>query len=72
MPKEVWVSLTQQPSVTIDITEVWPLKLEALLAHKSQIGDPLKFEERMRKRHTEDSTDKDPHFEEKFRVIKYK
>jgi LmbE family N-acetylglucosaminyl deacetylase len=72
MPKEVWASLTNQPNVTIDITDVWPVKLAALKAHKSQIGDSEKFEERIRKRRTEDSTDEEPRFEEKFRVIKYK
>jgi len=72
MPKEVWVSLTNQPNVTIDITEAWPIKLKALKEHKSQIGDLLKFEERMRKRHTEGSTDENPRFEEKFRRIIYR
>jgi LmbE family N-acetylglucosaminyl deacetylase len=72
MPREVWVSLTNQPNVTIDITETWPLKLKALHEHKSQIGDPVKFDERMRRRHTEDSTDENPRYEEKFRRIVYK
>ncbi|GAB4421550.1 MAG: PIG-L family deacetylase [Anaerolineales bacterium] len=72
MPKEVWVSLTNQPNVKIDITQEWPTKLAALKEHKSQIGDPLKFEARMRSRHTEDSTDENPRFEEKFRVIMYR
>ncbi len=72
MPREVWVSLTEQPNVTIDISDTWPVKLEALKEHKSQIGDPAKFEERMRKRHTEDSTDEQPRFEERFRVLRYK
>jgi len=71
MPKEVWVSLTNQPNVTIDITDTWPVKLNALKEHKTQIGDPVKFEERMRSRHTAESTDENPRFEEKFRVIKY-
>jgi hypothetical protein len=56
----------------MDITETWPIKLKALKEHKSQIGDPVKFEERMRSRHTEDSTDENPRFEEKFRVINYR
>ena len=72
MPGEVWVSLTMQPNVTIDITDTWPIKLKALNEHKSQIGDPVKFEERMRTRRTKDSTDENPRFEENFRVIKYK
>jgi hypothetical protein len=43
----------------------------ALLEHKTQVGDPEKFKERMSMRHTEDSTDENPRYEEKFRVIKY-
>jgi len=72
MPNEVWVSLTNQPNVTIDITDAWQTKLKALKEHKSQIGDPVKFEERMRSRHTDESTDEKPKFEEKFRRIVYK
>lgn len=71
MPREVWVSLTNQPNTVMDITETWPIKLKALLEHKTQIGDVEKFEERMRTRHTEDSTNDNPRFEEKFRVIRY-
>ncbi len=71
MPQEVWVSLSNQHNVTIDITETWPIKIKALKEHKTQIGNPVKFEERMRSRHTPDSTDEDPRFEENFRVIKY-
>ena len=72
MPKEVWCSLTMQPNVALDITETWPIKFEALLQHKTQVGDVEKFKERMRSRHTEDSTDENPRYEEKFRVVKYK
>jgi LmbE family N-acetylglucosaminyl deacetylase len=72
MPREVWVSLTTQPNVTLDITQTWPVKLRALKEHKTQIGDPVKFEERMRKRRAEDSTDENPRFEEFFRRIVYK
>ncbi len=71
MPKEVWCSLTNQPNVVLDITDTWPIKLEALLCHKSQIGDVEAFKQRMRSRHTKDSTDDRPRYEEKFRVVKY-
>jgi len=71
MPKEVWCSHTNQANVTLDITETWPIKLEALLQHRSQIGDIEKFTERMKSRHTESSRDENPRYEEKFRVIKY-
>jgi LmbE family N-acetylglucosaminyl deacetylase len=70
-PREIWVTLTEQPNLVYDISETWPVKLQALMEHKSQIGDPVKFEERMRNHRAEDSTEEDPKFEEKFRVIKY-
>jgi LmbE family N-acetylglucosaminyl deacetylase len=72
MPSEVWVSFTNQPNVNIDITDTWSVKIAALKEYKSQIGDPVKFEERMRSKHTTDSTDENPRFEENFRVIRYR
>jgi len=72
MPKEVWCSLTMQPNVVLDITETWPIKFKALLQHKTQIGDIEKFTQRMKSRRTEDSSDENPRYEEKFRVVKYR
>ncbi|HJR82177.1 MAG TPA: PIG-L deacetylase family protein [Anaerolineales bacterium] len=72
MPKEVWCSLTQQPDIIIDVTETWTTKLEALLCHKTQIGDVENFKERMMSRHTKDSTDENPRYEEKFKRMVYK
>jgi LmbE family N-acetylglucosaminyl deacetylase len=71
MPREIWCSLASQPTVTLDVTDVWPIKLEAILCHKTQVADVEKLKERMRSRHTADSTDEHPRFEETFRVIKY-
>lgn len=72
MPNEVWCSLTMQPNVVLDVTDMWLTKLEAILQHKSQVGDIETFKERMRSRRTEDSTDENPRYEERFRVVKYK
>ena len=66
---EVWISLTSQPNVTLDVTDTWDIKILALKEHKSQIGDPEKLIERMKARRTEDSTDDAPHYEERFRRI---
>jgi LmbE family N-acetylglucosaminyl deacetylase len=71
MPKEVWCSLTTQPNTILDVTDTWNIKLEALLKHETQIADVDKFDERMRSRRTEDSTEENPRYEEKFRVVKY-
>jgi LmbE family N-acetylglucosaminyl deacetylase len=72
MPKEIWCSLTHAPTVKLDITDMWPTKLEAILKHESQIQDASKFLERMKNRRTEASTDEDPRYEEAFRVINYR
>lgn len=69
--EEVWMSLTSQPDVTLDVTEFWPMKLEALKQHASQIGDPADFEKRMRDRVTDAETG-EMKLEETFRVIKFR
>jgi LmbE family N-acetylglucosaminyl deacetylase len=71
-PREVWISLTGSPTVIFDITDLWETKLRALMEHRSQIGDLEKFKTRMRSRHTEDSTDEAPRYEEKFRVVRFR
>jgi LmbE family N-acetylglucosaminyl deacetylase len=71
-PKEVWATLTMQSNVVIDVTDTWETKIRALKEHKSQIGDPIKFEERIRSRRTEDSTEENPRYEEKFRVVSWR
>jgi LmbE family N-acetylglucosaminyl deacetylase len=71
-PREAWISLTSQPNVTIDVTNNWEAKISAIKEHKSQIGDPAKLEERIRSRHTEDSTLENPRYEEKFRRLVFK
>lgn len=67
--REVWVASPKEPTVTLDITEFWERKLQALFEHKSQIGDPQAFEERMRSRHTPDSTPENPRYVEHFRRL---
>jgi LmbE family N-acetylglucosaminyl deacetylase len=71
-PREVWISLTGSPTVTLDVTDTWEIKIRALKEHKSQIGDPKEFEERMRSRKSEKSTEENEYYEEKFRVIKFR
>ncbi len=67
--QEVWVCGTLQPDIILDVTETWETKILALFEHKSQIGDPEKFAERMRNRRTADSTPENPRYEEKFRRL---
>ncbi len=67
--REVWVAGASAPTVTLDVTDTWDIKLKALYEHKSQIGDPKEFTERMRNRRTPDSTPENPRYEEKFRRL---
>ncbi len=71
-PREVWISLTSNPSVILDVTDTWEIKIRALKEHKSQIGNPKEFEERMRARKSEKSTEENEYYEEKFKVIKFR
>jgi LmbE family N-acetylglucosaminyl deacetylase len=71
MPKEIWCSLTMQPNATIDVTDIWEIKMQAILEHKTQVQDPDNLRERFKARRAEDSTEENPRYEEKFRVVKY-
>jgi len=51
----------------IDVTDTWDQKIAALKEHKSQIGDPEVFEERMRSRFVENSSAENPRYEEHFK-----
>jgi LmbE family N-acetylglucosaminyl deacetylase len=67
--REVWVSLTNQANVGIDVTALWEKKIAAILHHQSQISDPQALRERMRKRIAEGSTLENPRYIEQFRRI---
>ncbi len=67
--REVWVCGTLNPNVTLDVTSTWDKKIQAILEHKSQIGDPAALIERMKARRDPDSTPENPRYEEKFRRL---
>jgi LmbE family N-acetylglucosaminyl deacetylase len=67
--REVWVSSPKEPTVSLDVTEYWETKIRALYEHKSQIPDPQALAERIRARHTSDSTLENPRYEEYFRRL---
>jgi LmbE family N-acetylglucosaminyl deacetylase len=68
-PSEVWISLTLEPNVHHDVTDLWERKIRAIQQHVSQVGDPAKLAERMRSRFTADSNAENPRYEEVFRRI---
>jgi LmbE family N-acetylglucosaminyl deacetylase len=69
---ELWLSVTGQPNVVIDVSGFWESKIEALHHHVTQIGDMQQLDERMRARHTTDSTPENPRYEERFRRFKFR
>jgi len=68
-PAEVWLSIPNTPTVTLDVTEFWETKIRALQQHLSQVGDPEKLSERMRNRRVDGSSDEEPRYEERFRRL---
>ncbi len=69
--EEVWMSLTNLPDVTLDVTAYWQAKIDALKHHTTQIGDPLAFEKRMLERNRTEE-EGEVRFEEQFRRIKFR
>jgi LmbE family N-acetylglucosaminyl deacetylase len=70
--REVWMTVTGQANTTIDVTDWWAIKIEALHCHETQISDMSQLDERLRSRHTPDSTLENPRYEEKFRRLKFR
>ena len=69
--REIWISGTLEPNVILDVTSFWETKIRALQKHKSQIGDPQAFVERMRLRLAPGATMQNPRYEEAVRRIQY-
>jgi LmbE family N-acetylglucosaminyl deacetylase len=67
--REVWVAGTLDPNVRMEATDLWETKIQALYKHASQIGEPQALYQRMRSRHTSDSSLENPRYEEVFRRI---
>jgi LmbE family N-acetylglucosaminyl deacetylase len=67
--REVWVSLTLEPDVRLDVTEYWETKICALYEHCSQIPDRQALAERMRSRLAPGATMDAPRYEEGFRRL---
>lgn len=70
--KEVWLSVTGNPNTVVDVTPFLEKKIQALRCHETQIADMDQMAERMRSRHTADSTAEDPRYEERFRRFKFR
>ncbi len=47
---EIWISRGAEPDLEVDVTAVFEQRLAALLNHRTQIGDPERFRQRMMER----------------------
>ena len=66
--REVWMSLTVDPNIILDVSDYWDLRIKALKEHVSQIGDPSVFEQKWNERRIM-STESDELYYEHFRRV---
>jgi LmbE family N-acetylglucosaminyl deacetylase len=69
-PKEIWMSVTSEPNLWVDVNETVGIKIAALLEHKSQIKNPAELEKRIRDRLRRNDMDGE-FYAESFRVIRF-
>lgn len=70
--RELWLTLTREPNLTLDVTNTWELKIEALRQHRSQLADPVQMEKNQRQRRTVVSSEKEPKYIDEFRRIVFR
>jgi len=68
-PKEIWMSLTNDPNVWVEVNDTLAIKIAALREHKSQVKDPANLEKRIRERLPRSDFDGEL-YAESFRVIR--
>jgi LmbE family N-acetylglucosaminyl deacetylase len=68
-PKEIWMSLTNDPNVWVEVNDTLAIKIAALREHKSQVKDPAGLEKRIRERLRRNDFDGEL-YAEGFRVIR--
>lgn len=66
---EIWYFGAEAPDIVIDITDHFDAKIDALKAHKSQVGDGDQLAERMRERHEELAKDHSFELGEAFKTV---
>jgi LmbE family N-acetylglucosaminyl deacetylase len=69
-PKEIWLSVTLEPNVFVNVTNTIDLKIEAIRQHKSQVKNPEELGKRIRDRLRRADMDEE-FYAEGFRVIRF-
>ena len=67
--QELWLSLTVEPNISLDVSPQWDLRIKALKKHVSQIGDPIQFEQKWNERRREAMGSEDGYQEHFRRVV---
>ncbi len=68
--REVYVAGAAEPDTEVDISATFPLKIEALRQHRSQIADPEGLEQRLREWYRVEGEDGTVRYVERFRLIR--
>jgi LmbE family N-acetylglucosaminyl deacetylase len=69
-PRELWLSVTNEPNTSVVVDETIERKIAALREHKSQIKEPEALEKRIRERLRRPDIEGE-HYTESFRVIRF-
>lgn len=70
--EELWLSLTTQPTLTLDMSQYFEQKLNAILCHRSQVGDDSeKLKSLLRSRFVNDPETGHEYYPESFKRITF-
>lgn len=69
-PKEIWLSVSNEPNLWVNVNDTLDIKIAALHEHKSQIKEPAELDKRIRDRLRRSDMDGE-FYAEGFRVIKF-
>lgn len=68
--KEIWLSVSNEPNLWVNVNDTLDIKIAALHEHKSQIKEPAELDKRIRDRLRRPDMDGE-FYAEGFRVIKF-
>lgn len=69
-PKEIWLSVTAEPNMFVNVTSTIDLKIQAIREHKSQVKNPEDLDKRIRDRLRRLEMDED-FYVESFRIVRF-
>jgi LmbE family N-acetylglucosaminyl deacetylase len=67
---EIWYFGSEKPDIWIDITDTFDAKIDALRAHKTQVGEATELAQRLREHSSEIAKDQPFELAEAFKVVK--